>query len=94
MTLLFDAAGQRKYLTPVQRQDFLDAARSAPKPVFTFCFTLGLTGCRISEALNITAERADLRGKEMVFETLKRRRRGIFRAGPLSAGVPYGLLLC
>jgi integrase len=41
------------------------------------------TGCRISEALNLTAQSIDLSQKCLVFETLKRRRRGIFRSVPI-----------
>jgi integrase len=52
-----------------------------------FCLTLFYTGCRISEALNLTAERIDLAGKAVVFETLKRRRRGYFRAVPIPGSV-------
>jgi integrase len=83
MTLLFDASGQRKYLTPAQRQEFLRVARCAPTEVYTFCFTLGLTGCRISEALALTGTRIDIGAGLVFFESLKKRRRGIFRAIPL-----------
>lgn len=48
---LFNGAGERKYLTPDQREAFLRTARSAPQEVYTFCWTLGLTGCRVSEGL-------------------------------------------
>ncbi|MGA2871680.1 MAG: tyrosine-type recombinase/integrase, partial [Verrucomicrobiota bacterium] len=58
-------------------QDEPDALRRA------FCLTLFYTGCRISEALSLTRERIDLTGKAIVFETLKRRRHGCFRAVPV-----------
>lgn len=80
---LFDAAGQRKYLTPVQREDFLRAARNATSPVFTFCATLAHTGCRISEALALTGSRVDLSAGVVILESLKKRRKGIFRAVPV-----------
>ncbi|HEV2694747.1 MAG TPA: site-specific integrase [Verrucomicrobiae bacterium] len=48
-----------------------------------FLLTLFYTGCRISEALNLTSERVDVTGKLLVFETLKRRRRGCYRAVPI-----------
>ena len=83
MTLLFDGAGQRKYLTPAQREDFLSAAKVAPEKVFTFCFTLGLTGCRLSEALALTGNRVDISAGLVLLESLKKRRRGVFRAVPL-----------
>lgn len=83
MTLLFDALGQRKYLTPAQRHEFLRIATLASGHVFTFCSTLGFTGCRISEALALTGNRVDLQSGVLLFETLKKRRRGIFRAVPV-----------
>lgn len=83
MTQLFDAAGRRKYLTPAQRLEFLAAAEKAPREVYTFCATLAHTGCRISEALALTATRVDIAAGVLIIETLKRRRKGIFRAVPV-----------
>ena len=37
------------------------------------------TGCRISEALALTPGHVDLTGKAVVFETLKKRRRDVYR---------------
>lgn len=83
MMQLFDAAGRRKYLTPAQRQEFLSAAEKAPREVFTFCATLAHTGCRISEALALTAARVDIPAGVVILESLKKRRKGIFRAVPV-----------
>jgi integrase/recombinase XerD len=83
VTLLFDASGQRKYLTPTQRREFLRVAQDAAGPVSTFCATLGLTGCRISEALGLTGSRVDVAGGILLFESLKKRRRGIYRGVPV-----------
>jgi integrase len=83
MMQLFDAAGRRKYLTPAQRQAFLRAAEQAPREVFTFCATLTHGGCRISEALALTAPRVDRSAGQLVFESLKKRRKGVFRAVPV-----------
>src|SRR6202167_1542445 len=80
---LYDRAGQRKYLTPAERREFLGAAENAPRAVRTFCATLAHTGCRISEALALTAARVDVGGGVLVFERLKKRRRGIYRAAPV-----------
>ncbi|HEY1757680.1 MAG TPA: tyrosine-type recombinase/integrase [Bryobacteraceae bacterium] len=85
---LYDPTGQRKYLTPAERQQFLRAAENAPRTVRTFCATLAHTGCRISEALALTAARVDVPAGVLVFESLKKRRRGIYRAVP----VPPALL--
>ncbi len=59
------------------------AAAKAPREVRTFCGTLHATGCRISEALALTARQIDLSGRVVVFESLKKRRRGVFRAVPV-----------
>ena len=83
---LFDSAGRRKYLTPAERRQFLQAAKGAPREVRTFCETLVHTGCRISEALALTAARVDMTGGVLVFESLKKRRRGIYRAVPVPPG--------
>jgi integrase/recombinase XerD len=83
MTLLFDASGQRKYLTPLQRQEFLRAAGDAPDVISTFCSTLGYTGCRITEALSLTGNRVGRSAGLLLFESLKKRRRGIYRGVPV-----------
>jgi integrase/recombinase XerD len=80
---LYDPKGQRKYLTPAERAAFLQAAKLAPIPVRTFCGTLAYTGCRISEALALTAARVDLADGVLVIESLKKRRKGIYRAVPV-----------
>ncbi len=49
--------------------------------------TLAYTGCRTSEALQLTADRVDLTGKVIVFESLKKRRRDLFRPVPVPAAV-------
>lgn len=86
---LYDQAGRRKYLTPEERQSFLGAASNAPVDVQAFCWTLAHTGCRISEALALTGNRIDSEGGVVVFESLKKRRKGVYRAVP----VPPPLLL-
>lgn len=84
---LYDSAGQRKYLTADERTAFLKAAEHADRQARTLCMTLAYTGCRISEALQLTADRVDLSGKVIVFESLKKRRRGLYRAVPVPAPV-------
>lgn len=81
--------GKRKYLTADERTRFLAAADAHESDVRTFCGVLAFAGCRLSEALELTAERVDFAGGVLVFETLKKRRRGVFRAVP----VPPALLV-
>jgi integrase len=81
---MFDRQGSRKYLNGLERRAYLQAVRNEPDVRRrAFCLTLFYTGCRISEALNLTASRIDLRERTIVFETLKRRGRGYFRAVPI-----------
>ena len=48
---------------------------------------LGYMGCGISGALALTADWVDLVGKATVFESLKNRRSGLFRAVPVPAAI-------
>lgn len=81
---LFDAEGRRLYLTEEERRAFLQAAAKTPREVRTLCAVMHGTGCRVSEALALTQERVDLSGRVIVFETLKQRRRGVYRAVPVA----------
>ena len=75
--------GRRKYLTAAERAAFIKTAFATFTPAGSFCLTLALTGARISEVLALTPERIDAATNVVVFETLKRRRKGIFRAVPV-----------
>jgi integrase/recombinase XerD len=77
----FKWAGTRKYLNAGERNTFRLSVESESDPARrAFCLVLFYTGCRISEALELTAERVDLSSKIVIFETLKRRQRGLYRA--------------
>jgi integrase len=80
---LHTADGMRKYLTAGERDRFLRVAEQADRPVRTLCMTLAYAGCRLSEALALTADRVDMETGVLVFESLKKRRTGIFRAVPI-----------
>ena len=80
---LFDPSGHRLYLAADERAAFLEAAKTAPREVRTFCHVLHDTGCRLSEALAMPMRGVDLPGKVIVLETLKKRRRGVYRAVPV-----------
>lgn len=88
--LLFSPEGHRKYLSWSEREAFAQAVKSCQDPAKrAFCFTLFFTGCRISEALELTAERVDFAEKTIVFRTLKRRDPNAYRIVP----VPDTLIL-
>jgi integrase/recombinase XerD len=80
---LYDGRGSRKYLTASERRNFVAVALRTAPPILTFCLTLLYTGARISEILALTPERIDRADNVIVFETLKRRKRGVFRAVPV-----------
>jgi integrase len=80
---IHDQAGGRKYLTGAEHTRFLAAADQAPRDVRAFCHTLAWTGCRLSEALALTGERVDVVAGAITFESLKKRRRGLFRTVPI-----------
>lgn len=84
---LYDAQGQRKYLTANERERFLKAIPAAlngrnGREKRTFTLMLFYSGCRISECLNVTCDRIDYERQGVVFETLKRGKK-IHRFVPL-----------
>ncbi len=80
---LYGEDGQRKYLNTGERTRFLDATRRAPAEVRTFCLMLAHTGCRISEALNLTA--ADIQPESgcVSIRCLKKRGKVVVREVPV-----------
>ena len=80
---LYTPEGARKYVTAGERAAFLRAAEQAERRVRTLCMTLASAGCRLSEALALTADRVDLAAGVVVFESLKKRRRGLYRTVPV-----------
>ena len=86
---LFTSDGKRKYLTAEERERFLGAATEHHRgEVRTFCMVMAYTGCRISEALQLTTDRVDFSAKAIAFRTLKQRGQLRYRAIP----VPDALL--
>lgn len=84
MKTLFDPYGNRKWLNWQEREAFLKAVQSCPdvgKKVF--CLTLFYTGCRISEALELTGDRVDVSEGVIILRTLKRRNPSLFRLIPI-----------
>jgi len=73
-TSLLDGDGQRKYVCRTERRRFLAEAARQDKATAALCEVLALTGCRLSEALELTPGRLDLAAGRIVFRTLKRRR--------------------
>jgi len=81
---LYDRQGHRKYLTEAERRAFAEAAERQVSEVRTFCLVLKNTGCRISEALELTPDHIDAEAGVIVFRSLKKRRDEVYRAVPVS----------
>lgn len=91
ITALYDGEGRRKYLSASERAGFLKAAEKFNTRTAAFCGLLAHTGCRISEALALTAAQLDVGTGRVVFRTLKRRRKS-FRAVPVPPSLMADLL--
>lgn len=70
---LYSSGGERKYLNADERTRFIAQAQQCVPEVATFCLILAYTGCRISEALNLTSAAVQHEVQVVSFMTLKRR---------------------
>ncbi|MAO39386.1 MAG: integrase [Pseudohongiella sp.] len=80
---LYNNKGSRKYLSQSERMAVLAMAATKPAKIDTLCNVLVWTGCRLSEALALTPDKIDRSEKLIIFECLKKRRRGVYRAVPV-----------
>ncbi|MBO6674105.1 MAG: tyrosine-type recombinase/integrase [Rhizobiales bacterium] len=80
---LYAPNAARKYLNADERQRFLVAARQASPPVRTLCETLLFTGCRITEALNLSPAAIQSREGVVAIRSLKKRERLVIREVPI-----------
>ncbi len=90
---LYDSHGSRKYLTAHERRAVAIAALRSSPPILTFSLTLLYTGARISEALELPPGRIDRAEDAIVLETLKRRKRGVYRAVPVPSELIERLMM-
>lgn len=85
---LFTSDGQRKYLTADELDRFIAEANAQERAcVRSFCLVLAHTGCRISEALALTAKSIDLSEQAITFRTLKQREKVRWRSVPVPDSV-------
>jgi integrase len=71
-------------LNEAERRQFLAVADRARSNVRALCYVLAFTGCRVSEALELTTDQLDTAAKTLRFRTLKRRHL-CFRSVPIPA---------
>jgi len=72
---LFSPGGERLYLTAQERQRFLAALDEESPMDRLFCRLLHFTGCRPSEALELTVGRILVEEMAVVFRSLKKRKK-------------------
>lgn len=87
VSFLYDPEGRRKYLTIAERRAFLGAAQRLPGHERMFCHMIAYTGARLSEVLALTPQQIDFAARVVIFESLKKRRRGVYRAVPIPPAV-------
>lgn len=87
---IYAHGGVRLYVNEAERQRFLDACNATSPPSRSLCLTLAYTGCRISEALLLTARSIDPVAATLAITTLKRRSQLVVREVP----VPIDLIEC
>lgn len=80
---LYDANGNRKFVTREERDRFLRAAATCLGEVRTLCGVLAYTGCHVTEALELTFERVDLKRRTLTFESIRKRKPEVFRTVPV-----------
>ena len=80
---LYTDKGQRKYLNSNERHRFLAATKNLRQDKKLFCQLLYFTGARIAEVYNLNKDNVDFSNKTVIYETLKKRRKGIFREIPI-----------
>ncbi|WP_299111455.1 tyrosine-type recombinase/integrase [uncultured Winogradskyella sp.] len=75
--------GQRKYLNQEERLRFFEITKKRNIDIQLFSQLLLFTGARIAEVHNLSIHNIDFSNKTVILETLKRRKKGIFREIPL-----------
>jgi integrase/recombinase XerD len=85
-------SGQRKYVLPTERKTLTEVCQSLPTPERLFILTLLHTGCRLSEALELTDGSLDARAGYVLFRTLKQRDTTRHRAVPIPDDLMEGLV--
>lgn len=89
---LYDPQNNRLYVNADERQRFIGAAENQSDQVRILCLTLAYTGCRISEALELTVDRILEQENLIIFRTLKTHGRQSFREVPVPEFLIAGLL--
>ena len=79
---LYSARGERKYLNEAERLRFLECTKKYRTEIRLFCQLIYYTGARISEIYNLKTNQIDFDNETVIIETLKKRKKGLFREFP------------
>lgn len=80
---LHSESGERLYLNATERQRFEQISKKRDRETMTFALVLYYTGCRLSEALNLKVKHIDMENNSIGIESLKKRRKGVYRSIPV-----------
>ncbi len=80
---LYARSGVRKYINRYERERFLQVAHCSDASIKTFCMLLTYTGCRLSEALELSASAIQLEANVISLRCLKKRDQHVIREVPV-----------
>lgn len=79
---LYSPSGQRKYVNAEERRRFLQTASTRRRPTRALCMLLVYTGCRVSEALGLSASSIQSTSNIIAIRSLKKRGANVVREVP------------
>ncbi len=88
---LYTKDGQPKYLNQSERQRFIECADQCERSIRLLCLTLLFSGCRLSEALNLTKESVLTPEQALSIRSLKKRKAVSFRQIPIPKNLVHEL---
>lgn len=80
---LYTPDGERKYLNGEERLEFIQCAQNQENSVRLLCLVLVMSGCRLSEALNLTQDHILTGENVILIRSLKKRGEICFRHIPV-----------
>lgn len=80
---LYDGQSQRLYINAAERERFLSVAQTREPHIRAFCLTLFYTGCRLSEARELTFASFQPNARLVSFRSLKKREKHHIREVPI-----------
>lgn len=84
---LYDTRAKRLYINAEERARFLRAAERQPPQIKAFALTLFYTGCRLSEARELTFASFQAEARLVSIRSLKKREKHLIREIPIPAAL-------